>query len=278
MIFHKASATIIMLLFVLFIVSCSGGKMDEQQYSSNSIKDLSDTAWEELSKRKIYFGHQSVGDNILDGVRDIMKENPEIKLNIVETINAADLTAGTLAHSKVGENTEPKTKIDAFVKHIEDGIGQKADAAALKLCYVDIMAEANPESLFLEYEGEIDKIRKAYPDLAIIHFTSPLTAMQTGPKAWIKKLIGRPLYGVKENMNRNKYNELIREKYQGKDPILDIATIESTYPDGTRSTFKVDGKTYNSMVPEYTNDGGHLNVSGRKKVAEELILLLSNLK
>jgi len=33
---------------------------------------------EKLSQKKIYFGHQSVGFNIIDGIKDIMKENPQI--------------------------------------------------------------------------------------------------------------------------------------------------------------------------------------------------------
>ncbi len=60
-------------------------------------------------------------------------------------------------------------------------------------------------------------------------------------------------------------------------PFFDIAKIESTFPDGTRSTFTKDGKTYYSMVPEYTHDGGHLNEMGRKKVAKQFLLLLANL-
>ena len=37
------------------------------------------------------------------------------------------------------------------------------------------------------------------------------------------------------------------------------------------------GKTFYAMAPEYTYDGGHLNELGRKKVAEQLLILLANL-
>lgn len=267
---------LIVTLFFGFLISC-GGEMEQKKTTYNSLKDVPDTTWEKLSKKTFYFGHQSVGYNILDGVQDIMNEYPQIKLKIVEGTDAADMAPGTLAHSTVGQNTKPKTKIDDFVGYIDGGIGKAADAAALKLCYVDILADAHPETLFREYGKEMEKIRSEYPGLTIIHFTAPLTTMQAGLKAWVKKIIGRPLGGSKENINRHTYNEMLRAKYKGKEPILDIARIESTFPDGTRSTFEVDGKTYYSMVPKYTNDGGHLNEVGRKKVAEQLILLLANL-
>ncbi len=70
---------------------------------------------------------------------------------------------------------------------------------------------------------------------------------------------------------------MLIKQYEGKEPIFDIAKIESTFPDGTRSSFTKDGKTYYSMVPEYTYDGGHLNETGRKKVAEQLLILLAQL-
>ena len=70
---------------------------------------------------------------------------------------------------------------------------------------------------------------------------------------------------------------MLLKKYEGKEPILDIAKIESTFPNGTRCSFTRDGKTYYSMVPEYTYDGGHLNELGRKKVAEQLLILLAQL-
>jgi len=59
--------------------------------------------------------------------------------------------------------------------------------------------------------------------------------------------------------------------------IFDLAKIESTFPDGRRASFTKDGKTYYSMVPDYTYDGGHLNELGRKIAAEQLLFLLANL-
>jgi len=67
------------------------------------------------------------------------------------------------------------------------------------------------------------------------------------------------------------------KKYAGKALILDIAKIESTRPDDTRRAFSLNGRTYYSMAPEYTTDGGHLNETGRKKVAEQLLISLANL-
>ncbi len=250
--------------------------MEEKKIYYN-LKDIPDSKWQKLSEKVFFFGHQSVGYNILDGVRDIMREHPNIKLKIIEGKDAASIQPGSLLHSPIGQNMRPESKINDFLNIIQSGVGTRADAVFLKFCYVDIDKDTDPEALFSSYVNSIENIRKAYPKLKIIHFTSPLTTLQTGPKAWIKKIIGRPVYGAIENMNRHKYNELLRNRFEGKDPILDIALIESTRPDGTRFSYTYEGNTYYAMDPEYTYDGGHLNELCRKKVAEHLILILANL-
>ena len=273
---HKATIFII-LTTIMLTISCSGGEMEQKKVTYNSLKDIPDAAWEKLSQKKIFFGHQSVGFNIIDGIQDLMKEYPQIKLNIVELSNSKDLKNGILAHSRIGENTNPKLKIDSFVNFIDEGIGAKADAVALKLCYVDITANTIIDTVFTDYKNKVKKIKKKYQDLRIIHFTVPLTQKQTGLKVWIKRLIRKPVAGIEDNIKRNEYNDLLLKEFQGKDPILDIARIESTYPDLKRCFFEKDGKVYYSLLAEYTDDGGHLNDLGRKMVAEKFLILLANM-
>ena len=271
----KRSPLIIMLFFV-FLISC-GGEMEQKSVTYSSLKDIPDAAWEKLSKKKIYFGHQSVGFNIIDGVKDLMKEYPKIKLNIVETSDSKDFSSGVFAHSTIGTNTNPKSKIDEFASFIDKGIGAKADTAAMKLCYIDIRDDTNIVDIFNRYKTETDEIKQKYPSLTIVHFTAPLVKRQTGIKAWIKKIIGKPISGIDDNIKRNEFNDLLRNEYQGKSPVFDIATLESTHLDGIRSTFEKNGTTYYAMAPEYTYDDGHLNQQGGMIVAENLLIMLAEL-
>ncbi len=242
------------------------------------IEDVPASAWEKLSQKKIYFGHQSVGFNIVDGIKDVMKEHPEIHLNIVESSDAADLKVGTFEHSRVGKNLHPKSKVAEFVKFLEKGICNKADFAAMKFCYVDIRANTDVNEVLKAYNDEISRVEKECPSTKIIHFTVPLTVTRTTWKTWIKKLIGKKeIWEYDDNIKRNEYNQLLIRTYGGKEPVFDLAKVESTYPDGRRCTFTKDGKTYYSLVPEYTTDGGHLNELGRKIVAEQLLIFLAQL-
>ncbi len=274
--YHKLM--ILSLIALLLFFACSGGKMPESTTAEMKIKDVKSSEWENLSKKAIYFGHQSVGYNIMEGVQELIKEHSEIRLTIVDTTDASAIGPGTFAHSKVGQNVDPNGKILDFQKILGEGIGQKVNFAALKFCYVDIAGESDVSKLFDSYVNAVEVIKREFPKLTIIHFTAPLTLSTTTWRTWLKKLIGKTdFWEYTDNIKRNEYNILLIDKYGGKEPILDIARIESTRPDGTREAFSLNGKTYYSMVPEYTYDSGHLNEIGRRRVAEQFLILLANL-
>ncbi len=255
--------------------------MPEKTTQFPSTKDVSSEKWEKLAQKKIYFGHQSVGNNIMDGVNDLMKEYPQIKLNIVKTSSPSEFSNPVFAHeTNLGKNNDPISKINAFASFVEKGIGDLVDIAFLKFCFVDVDAGTDFQKLFTDYKSTMTKLSQEYPKTTFVHFTVPLLK-KTKPtlKTWVKNILGKKdgFFDNSHNVKRNEFNNLLRKEYDGKEPIFDIAKIESAYPDGKRETFSQDGKTYFSLVPEYTDDGGHLNEVGRKKVAEKLLILLANL-
>ena len=232
---------------------------------------------ENLEKSRVYFAHQSVGYNILDGVSDVLSGFDKT-LNIVETSDVSESGSYFLAHSRVGENTKPETKIREFSDNLNSGLGESVDIALLKLCYVDITPDTDVDSLFTNYKKTMDNLEKLFPDTLFVHSTVPLMSQQTGLKPFIKKIIGRQVWGYEDNLRRQEYNELLRNEYESEGTLFDIAKIESTKPDGSRNVHSLDGKEYFSMVPEYTSDGGHLNEKGSALVAGNLIKFLSELK
>ena len=96
-------------------------------------------------------------------------------------------------------------------------------------------------------------------------------------KAWLKRLFGRAPYGTVENLRREEYNALLRAAYQGREPIFDLARLESTAPDGAAVTVQWQGRAAPAMDPAYSDDGGHLNATGRLRAARELVSVLAAL-
>lgn len=238
------------------------------------IRLPADEMMRRLSSVRVLFGHQSVGNNILAGVKRINQETANENLSVFSIKGNDLLTEAGIYEFLVGKNGDAKGKIDDFDAKIRSGLGNKVDIAFFKLCYVDIDAHTDIETLFSHYRNVMGGLREDYPRVRFAHITVPLVAVQTGPKAWVKKIIGRAPYGTADNLKRNKFNRMLLSTFQGKEPVFDLARIESTREDGSRETIRVKGEEVFVLVPEYTNDGGHLNEKGQRVVAAEFLRFL----
>lgn len=244
--------------------------------SVKEMEAISQTRWDALAKKRIFFGHQSVGFNIIDGLDEIMKDMPSIKLNVKLSEDAEDFEGAVFAHSKIGKNGRPDLKIAEFEKILDTGVGQQADAAFLKLCYIDFTGDADVEKIFSHYTQTMKKIQSKYSKLKLLHVTVPLKVAESGVKARIKKVIGRRLVDNEENIKRNQFNAMMRATYGKSGELFDLAEHESTLSGGGRATFVEDGTEYFGLASEWSDDGGHLNRSGRKRIAKALLLFLAH--
>ncbi|RJP77245.1 MAG: SGNH/GDSL hydrolase family protein [Desulfobacteraceae bacterium] len=266
---------------LLMIIGCSGESNDmtkNEVHVYGSIKEVPDTEWEKLSKKTIFFGHQSVGFNIIDGMQDIIKEYPRIKLTF-STLDKKDgvKQEGLFVHSEIGKNRDPVSKINDFASIMNNAKGKKFDIVFLKLCFIDIDDQTNIHQLLQHYNKTMESLKSSFPKTKFIHLTVPLSYSKTTWKTWLKKIVGKKkIWEYDDNIRKNEYNDLLRQYYAAKEPLFDLATIESTLPDGTRSVFKSNGNTYHQLAPDYTFDEGHLNDIGRRIVAEQLLLFLVN--
>ena len=230
---------------------------------------------ENVAQKRIYFGHQSVGNNLLDGVRQLSSQ-AGVPVRIAESPSANGVLPATFGHTPVAKNGDPLQKLQSF----EQAMGQQPsglDVALVKFCYVDIVGNTDAKALFAKYRATVDSLKAKHPGTVFVHVTAPLTIAQSGLKATIKNLIGRIPYGVVENQRREEYNALLRQAYQGREPIFDLARVESTAPNGTAVTVEWKGVTSPAMTEAYTDDGGHLNGAGKLRVARELISILASI-
>lgn len=225
-----------------------------------------------VAQKRIYFAHQSVGANLLAGVADLARE-AGVPLRIVETSRGADLAPGVLGHFFVPENGAPLAKLANFAAAL--GGRSNADIALIKFCYVDVDGATDAQALFARYQATIAELRAKNPNTTFVHVTLPLTSVQTGWKALAKRLLGRAPYGTVENVRREQYNALLRRAYAGREPLFDLARIESTAPDGRAVTVDWQGSIAPAMASAYTDDGGHLNERGRVIAARALIRVLA---
>ncbi|MFA5014779.1 MAG: hypothetical protein WC549_04500 [Actinomycetota bacterium] len=233
--------------------------------------------WDTLANKKIYFGHQSVGYNIVEGIQEIIANNPNIKLNIKVAKNPSDFNAPVFAHSPVGKNRDPFTKIADFKAIMDSGVGRKVDIAFFKLCYIDIDQDTDLDRLFNYYKENMRQIQENYPNAIFIHCSVPVRTTNTSIKAAIMRLLGKTVWGDKENIARNKYNQKLANEYGSSGRFFDLAKYEATSPNGALTHCAKDGKDCLALYSKYSEDGGHLSSLGRKAVSTKLLWLIFHL-
>jgi hypothetical protein len=227
-----------------------------------------------IQDSRIFFAHQSVGGNIMDGVADLQKAGSIAPLHVVDMSAAATTSGGFISHALLGKNGDPAGKTDAFVAALEGGLGKNLDVTFQKYCFADIDASTDVDKLFRYYVDGMDRIRRDFPNVTLVHVTTPLVRVQSGPRAVVKRLMGRTPDHYEDNAARERFNELMRKEYAGKEPVFDLAALEASRPGGQPEKFDLNGRQFLELLPEYTDDGAHLNESARKRVAAEMLRFL----
>jgi hypothetical protein len=150
----------ILVLAALAGVTCSAPGVHED--GAVIAQDL-----KSVQRLKVYFGHQSVGGNILEGLREIEAKygrGPE------------------MTDSLIGQNGDPAGKCEDFTRNLGRLASQHLDVALMKFCYIDFDQATDVEKLFAKYSGTLDAMEKQYPEILFVPVTAPLTTRGAGWK------------------------------------------------------------------------------------------------
>ena len=228
-------------------------------------------SWDGLARMRICFGHQSVGADIMKALSTLTGNH----LEVMEANDAESLRRPAFAHFRVGQNRDPLSKLQAFAQVIESGVGDRVDVALLKLCYVDITANTDIDTLFVNYQSTMALLGEKYPKVVFLHVTVPLMCIGGGIMDWVREIAGCVNRQREDQARRHAYNQMLRGAYGSSGRLFDLAEMEATYPDGTPSWCSHHGDPVPMLVPEYTSDGGHLTHAAAERVARRLLSCLS---
>src|SRR5215510_6801722 len=86
----------------VLILGCATPSTREAPMPMSSVHDVPDSIWTRLASRRIFFGHQSVGGNIMDGVAELARENPRLGLHVSGDERALAAGQAAFAHALIG--------------------------------------------------------------------------------------------------------------------------------------------------------------------------------
>ena len=219
----------------------------------------------------VFFGHRSVGANVLDGLQQLAREQG-VELHIAQVPGAAGLRPGTFGHLFIEQYGDPVRRLATFTTALRGG---DPDVALVKLCYLDFDANTDARAVFAAYEATLRDLRAQHPRTTFVQVTAPLKAEESFVKSLAKKLLGKSSRALPSNARREEFNALVRSTFRSE-PLFDLARVESTDSSGRTVTASLDGKAVPMLAAEYTSDGGHLNAEGSKRAALALVNALGD--
>jgi hypothetical protein len=219
-----------------------------------------------VARTRVFFGHQSVGMNVLGGVASVYAGHDISPPTIEQDASQAGPDGGFVRHAFIGENGNPVLKIKDFDARMRSGVGGEVDVAMMKLCYVDIADDTDVGTLFAAYRETLASLERDFPGVIFVRVTVPLMTEQRLLSTLKSKLTGTTGTGPAANVARERLNALIRQEYADRH-LFDLAGVESTTPDGGRAVGTYQAQRYFRLYDGYASDSGHLNDTGARVAA-----------
>lgn len=223
---------------------------------------ISDTELRTAATKRVFFGHQSVGGNVLSGISALYSSRSIAGPDQVEISDhgaaISPASGGVLANAYVGDNGDPDGKVDDFAAYLRGGVAGQVRIAVVKYCFVDIYDGVDVAARFEHYRSVMTGLEAEFPDVVFLYATNPL---ETGASS--------------NNVARAQFNALVRTNFAATGRLWDLAAVESTRPDGSTVAGSVNGQHYEALYGGYSADGGHLNSAGAKVAAAELLRLIA---
>lgn len=221
---------------------------------------ISKAELEAASKVRWFFAHQSVGGNVIKGIRALHKANGlqrpvEVSLDSGTSVPSS---GGAVIDKHIGRNGHPFEKLADFDRTLRGGVADQIDAAVLKFCYADVReGRVDVNSVFEQYRQVMSALERDYPNVTFIYATAALKADTPA-----------------DNVARAQLNSLIRNEYAKTGRLWDLAAIESTTLDGKKIGGDFNGQAYEALHQGFTHDGGHLYERGTELAAAPLLKML----
>jgi hypothetical protein len=146
-----------MIVALLAFVAIGCGSNGEIKISKiGGLDSISPEQWRALRTRAIYFGHRSVGDNIIEGVRALLARHPEPRLNLESGSIISETPA--LHELRIGKNGDTDSKDAAFLSTTDGHLGPRP-VLMFKYCYVD-MTEKTDVDAFFQISGNSENAKE----------------------------------------------------------------------------------------------------------------------
>lgn len=229
-------------------------------------------------RSRVLFGVQSVGQDITKGVHAAFSRAHVSEPKVTTWNKARNSRGPVVATALIGRNGRPASKLRAFAALVNDAPRNSVDVAVMAFNYQDITAETDVYDLFRSYEDTMESVEGANPDITFLYSTAPVTSANSWravDRATVTGLgnVNQPVW--QDNIARERFNSLVRERYAQTGRLYDIAALQAAIDKGKVAAKQHEEQWYYVMNPKLASDGKRLSSEGSKRLAEALMLLVA---
>ena len=145
------------LLSACTLLACQNTPLPDSTMPDTALRDDLAT----VSRLKVFFGHQSVGQNVIDGLKDLAAANGVSSFRFVSADNMPGDGQGYFADTHIGENHYPIGKCEDFRRVVDRFRQNPPDVAFMKFCYSDIERDSDVQAIFARYCATMDSLKAA---------------------------------------------------------------------------------------------------------------------
>lgn len=233
---------------------------------------------EPLLHVRFLFGHQSIGMSLLDATPAIFEGVGLVPPKVANTEwpEVRDTTTDPVfAQAWIGANGNPIGKIVDFAAQFDKPNGNTYDIALMKLGAADFSSSSDVVEVFDTYTSTMERLERAHQNTIFLYSTATLTTEGDDWTSIDESQLGNLAEPGTDNALREKYNDMIRERYASSGRLFDIADLEAQIGHGQVSAQAQDGMYYRVMNPKLSSDGLHLTTAGAEEIATSLMRLLA---
>src|SRR4029453_7025155 len=126
------------------------------------------------------------------------------------------------------------------------------------------------------YRRAMADVRQRYPKLVLVHVTTPLMVVESGPKSVVKLWLGRMPDRYADNIAREQFNARLRREFGGRQLVFALAALEASTSDGAPQPLRFRDQPVYALRSESASDTGHLNLRASRRVANALLVFLGH--
>lgn len=227
---------------------------------------------------RVLFAHQALGAEISKNVPAAYSNAGLPKPRVAEWKQVQRGKGAVFATATIGRNGSPRSKLKAFAALVNNAPRDSIDLAVMAFNYQDITAETDVDEVFGIYVDTMESVEMANPDVAFLYSTVPVTAANSWREEDATTVTGltdvdQPAW--QDNIARERFNALVRERYAGSGRLFDIAALQANLGNGKVAAKKHGDQWYYVMNPQLSPDGKLLNSRGAVQLARSLMMLVA---